>query len=298
MALLFLLSKVQKKFSLRLTAAHLNHALQKKASAKAEKAVKGYARSLGIPVVARTVDVRAVSRRTRRSIEEAGRNERYRFFENTAKRLRYGTVATAHTLDDQVETALFRLIRGSGLKGLAGIPPKRAHNSVALIRPLLWARKKEILELLREEGVPFVIDRTNSHMIFSRNRIRHELIPMLEEKFNAQVKSAILNLQHIARDAHDYIETEAARSLSRSALVRRAGGGIRFSAARLKRLHPALFGEVLRKAYEAHRGDLKRLTHEHIAAVSELVHSGVRKARLSLPEGIVVSKNGPDIHIR
>lgn len=298
MALLFLFSKVQKKLSLRLTAAHLNHALQKSDAAKAETAVKRYARSLGIPVIAKTADVRGAARRTHCSIEEAGRNERYRFFESAARRLRSGAVATAHTLDDQVETALFRLIRGSGLKGLAGIPPKRTQGAVTLIRPLLWARKNEILELLREERVPFVMDRTNADTVFSRNRIRHELIPMLEKKFNAQVKSAILNLQHIAHEAHDYIESEAARSLKRTAFVRRAGGGIRFSAAQLRRLHPALLGEVLRKAYSQHRGDLKRLTHEHIAAVTELVHSGVQKARLNLPHGIVVSKSGPDIHIR
>jgi tRNA(Ile)-lysidine synthase len=157
----------------RLSVAHLDHALRSESAADANF-VLAAARSLGLPAEVRRTDVAALARDEGRSVEEAGREARYRFLEEVAPA--GGLIATAHTLDDVAETVLINLLRGSGLGGMAGIPARRGR----VVRPLLDARGAELRALLDAAGIEYRDDQSNADLAFLRNRVRAEVLPVLE----------------------------------------------------------------------------------------------------------------------
>jgi tRNA(Ile)-lysidine synthase len=157
----------------RLSVAHLDHRLRPD-SADDAAFVVATSTSLGLPAEVRRTDVAALAGAEGRSIEEAGREARYRFLEEVAPA--GALIATAHTLDDVAETVLINLLRGSGLGGMAGIPPRRGR----VVRPLLHERRAELRSLLDEAGVEYRIDASNADPAFLRNRVRAELLPVLE----------------------------------------------------------------------------------------------------------------------
>ena len=159
--------------SWQLRVAHLDHALRPDSAHDAAFVVAA-ATILGLPAEVRWTDVAALARGEGRSVEEAGRDARYRFLEETASD---GTlIATAHTLDDVAETVLINLLRGSGLGGMAGIPARRGR----VVRPLLEARRAELREVLDAAGIEYRDDPSNEDSAFLRNRVRAELLPVLE----------------------------------------------------------------------------------------------------------------------
>src|SRR3989344_6614958 len=143
-ALLTLLSKLRRKYSLKIVAAHLNHGLSKKQAHSFYVLAKEAAEALKVPFYSKTVAVKRLAKRDKRSLEEMGRMVRYRFFEEIAAKTKCRKSATAHTLDDQAETVLMRIFRGSGLRGLTGIPYKRKQGRFELIRPLLSVEKNRL----------------------------------------------------------------------------------------------------------------------------------------------------------
>lgn len=189
-ALAHLLSLWRRKYGLTLAAAHVHHGL----SAQNDRALelsRETARRLGIPFYSKKVSVRALARKHKKSLEEAGRDARYAFFGSLARRLRMNKVATGHTRDDQAETVLMRLVRGCGLDGLAGIPAKRPLGRSEVIRPLLDCRKKELSRFLTENGIPFQTDRSNASVRFTRNRVRHQLLPWIAENLNPSIHETL-----------------------------------------------------------------------------------------------------------
>ncbi len=210
MALLFLLKELEKEFDLKLFVAHFDHSTRGKESLEDALFVADMCGKLGICALIKRVNVPELHKEKRgMSFEELARILRYEFFDYVRNYYSAELVATAHTADDQVETVLHNIIRGTGLDGLHGILPKRDH----FIRPLLSVTKSELLEYLKQEGIPYKVDYTNEKTIYTRNKIRHLLIPFIEENFNPSFKESILRLSKIAIDFKDYIEPEVKKSL-------------------------------------------------------------------------------------
>ncbi|MBI1740838.1 MAG: tRNA lysidine(34) synthetase TilS, partial [Candidatus Koribacter versatilis] len=184
-ALLLLLLELRSELGIVLSVAHVNHKLRGEESDEDERFVAELARSqdLALHSCAAPLDQKPVS-----GIEAAARKLRYAFFRQLAREGRVSKIATAHTLDDQAETVLLRILRGTGLRGLAGIHPRlvleeegRAFGEV--IRPLLGIRRAELEEFLRERGQPWREDSSNRDPVYLRNRVRHRVLPLLKENF-------------------------------------------------------------------------------------------------------------------
>ena len=175
--------------------AHFNHQLRDDAD-RDEMFSRSLAEQLGWPFLVEREDVAARARRDRRSIEHAARTARHEFFERAGAHFSADVVALGHTRDDQAETVLLRLLRGAGPRGLSGMHPR----SGRAIRPLLDCRRAELREFLAERGLPFVEDATNDDVAIPRNRVRAELVPLLEDRFNPSVVDALANQAELARD--------------------------------------------------------------------------------------------------
>ncbi len=204
----------------RLIVAHFNHRLRPEADADAEF-VKSLATTLGLQFELGSTDVAQTATKDGDGIESAARKARYAFLLQTAERLGARYVVTAHTADDQVETVLFNVLRGTGLNGLAGIPRARSlSKAVSVIRPFLAVRRTEILKYLESIKQEFRIDSTNKCQDFTRNQLRHELLPFLREKYRFDVDNSLLRLANIADESQELIEHLAAELLSQCLMPR------------------------------------------------------------------------------
>ena len=218
-ALLRGLVMVAPEFGLRLAAAHLDHGLRGEESRSDAEWTARLCQQLGIPCEIAHEDLPAFARASGLGLEAAGRRLRYDFLCAAAGRAGCGFVAVAHTADDQVETILHRIIRGTGLAGLRGMPRRRRlSESVELIRPLLEIRRSTVRGWLTAHGHGFREDPTNRDESFTRNRIRHRLIPLLESEFNPQAAAAILRLAQHADEADEALSTLARRLLDQALL--------------------------------------------------------------------------------
>ena len=179
MALLHILLQLRPRLNFELVAAHLNHGLRPEAAAE-EEFVRDYCQARQVPFYSRRVDIEEIAVRDKKSVEEAGRNCRYQYFNELVAQLGGTRIATAHHRDDNAETVLLNIIRGSGIKGLRGIRPV---NGI-IIRPLLCVDKNEIETYLAENSVKYCIDLSNYSTDYLRNRIRHNLLPLLEQDYN------------------------------------------------------------------------------------------------------------------
>jgi tRNA(Ile)-lysidine synthase len=193
----------------RLTVAHLDHGLRS-TSADEAATVASTAVGLALPVEVRRTDVAALAKAEHRSIEDAGRQARYRFFEEVAAVHGPETlIATAHTADDAAETILLRLARGSGLRGLRGIPARRGR----VVRPLLHVRRAILRQALDEAGMPYAIDPSNQDPAHARNRVRAEILPALE-RLNPAAVEALVRFGRLAADDDALLDALAAAELT------------------------------------------------------------------------------------
>lgn len=216
-ALLDILNRLREELHIRLHVAHLNHSLRGADSDEDARFVEALCSDLGIPFTGGTEDVRAFVREQGLSSEEGARIVRYRFLENVAEQVGAARIATGHTADDQAETVLFRLLRGSGVKGVGGMHPVREER---FIRPLLAVRRWEIEQYLTGRRRVFRCDRSNEDPAFTRNRIRWELLPFLRERFNPNIVRTLVRAAAILRDEDDFAERETARALEQIAKKR------------------------------------------------------------------------------
>jgi tRNA(Ile)-lysidine synthase len=192
-----------------LAVAHLDHALRAGSAGEAA-AVAASAKGLGLPVEVRRTDVQALAAAEHRSVEDAGRQARYRFLGEAAARLGpEALIATAHTADDAAETVLLRLARGSGLRGVRGIPQRRG----SIVRPLLQARRATLRAALDAAGIEYVTDPSNADAAHARNRVRADLLPALERVSSAAV-DALLRFGRLAADDDDLLDALAATELA------------------------------------------------------------------------------------
>jgi tRNA(Ile)-lysidine synthase len=225
-ALLLGLAEVRAAGPGRFVAAHFNHRLRGRESDQDQAFVEELARKLGVQcIVAAVPEGDLDAARGGQGLESAARQARYEFLSRAADHCGARYVATAHTADDQVETILHHILRGTGLAGLAGIPRTRPLTTAAtLIRPLLSVTRQEVLDYLEQLGESWRDDSSNRLTDLTRNRIRLELLPRLEKDFNPQVRAALLRLGRLAEEADDWLSGQA-MSLAAS-IARPISGGV------------------------------------------------------------------------
>ncbi len=278
MALASLLLKLREEIPLEVVIAHFNHGLRAEAAAD-EAFVREWARRHAILLVSGKVDVRAHAEARKLNLEEAGRELRYRFLRREAERLAATKIATGHTMNDQAETVLMRLMRGTGLTGLAGIPPIQAGRPCPVVRPLLGLTRPALLAYLEAEGESYRTDRTNLDRRNLRNRIRNALLPELEKGYAPRIVKHLARTAAIARE-EDELLAEFVRELSRAFLVRKSRE-VLLGAAGLPPHLPALARRVLREFLREARGDLRSISFEDIESVLGLKEGQTR----ALPGG-------------
>jgi tRNA(Ile)-lysidine synthase len=204
-ALLAALHRIKPGGSGRLCAAHFNHRLREEAAAD-QRFVESLCGQLGVPCETGAADVAATAASTGEGVEEAARRLRYAFLASTAGRLGARFVAAAHTADDQAETILHRILRGTGIGGLAGMPRARPLGPATLIRPMLGLRHAEALAYLNDLGQTYREDVSNFDRRFTRNRLRGQLLPLLARQFNPRVEEALLRLGSLAGEVQQIID--------------------------------------------------------------------------------------------
>ena len=290
-----------KKLDVRFIVAHLNHKLRSQASDADARWVSKFSRQLGYQFIGRSVDVKRLSERTGDNLEQAARRARYAFLTKTATSHKAKLILTAHTLDDQAETVLLNLLRGSGTDGLAGMEPVRKMDSksdLTVARPLLgWAKRSDTENYCRARGIDFRVDEMNADEAFARVRVRAQLLPLLKT-FNPKAEEAISRAAEILREDNSALEAAAGR------LIEYSGGTPSTSnqkqatirADLLRIAQPALRRRALRQWLSLNRGDLRRLERAHISAIEKLLFSPKSGRLIELPGGGVVTRKAGCLH--
>ena len=207
-----MLKKLQHFFNFKIYLVHINHLLRGEDADSDENFSFEYAKKNNLEIFIKRIPVKEIAKEIGKTLEEVGREERYKFFSEIYEKVRANKIATAHNKDDQIETFLFRLIRGTSLQGLEGIKIK--NNNV--IRPISEIYKKDILEYLNKNEIQYKIDKTNFENEFTRNSIRLDLIPFIEERYNIKFKDKIFSLikeirennQNNSLNLSDYTDSE------------------------------------------------------------------------------------------
>lgn len=273
-----------REYKPELVVAHLDHGIRGMEAERDASFVKRSAESLGLEFELGRADVPRYKKENKLSLEEAARMLRYEFFEET--RAKYGAhkIATAHTLDDQAETVLMRLIRGSGVRGLAGIPPV---SRGIIIRPLIATSRENVEKYLTSHGIEWIEDSTNKLRTIQRNRIRLELLPVLET-YNPRVKAALSRASDILRVEEDYIERESGKKFG--SVFTPDPAGLKGDLRKYARLHPALRLRLLRAAIEKLHDSLKNITSLHLFSADEFLMSDSPSGESEFPDDIVIAK--------
>lgn len=275
-ALLSALLDCPSRQRLKLVVLHVNHALRPE-SDQEQQIVESLSLQFQLPCFVE----RLSPPRQSRGIEVWARKERYRFFQQKREQLRLDAIAIAHTSDDQAETVLFRLLRGSGRRGLAGIPPQREGW---LIRPLLGCSRSEVMDYLSAKHLPYVTDPSNADLRFSRNKIRHVLLPLLEREFSPQIRRHLVHLAESLRQEEEWLDSQA-----RAAYERVQVG----SAILVEKLQqePAALHARLFHFWFAQAGHTEEVGFAHFRQLNAL-SKGRNGRMIELPGGWVVKREG------
>ena len=282
MCLLFVLMTLAKQRGLKLCAVHIHHGIRGEDADNDEKFVEKFCESHGVLWKTYRGDIPAMAKLEKMSQEEAGRRFRYDCFNRALSELCWddGKIAVAHNKNDAAETFLMNIFRGSGLDGLASIPPVRGN----IIRPLLCLTRREIEALLLEAGIGFCTDKTNLENNYTRNRLRNELIPYIEANINDRGVDHMVELAGQARELSEYMKEQSLKAYKEAAAP---GGGLLVTA--LTGLPKVLVGEVIRRAIENAVGKLKDITRSHIEQAAGLLTKPVGK-EIQLPYGLTVRR--------
>jgi len=280
MALLDALNALREELAISLHVAHLNHMFRGGEAEKDARLVARTAERYGLPATVEEIDVPAYRKQERLSAQEAARAVRYRFLREVAGRTGASQVALAHHADDQAETVLLHFIRGAGPPGLKGMEPVRG----IYIRPFLPLRRAQILEYCQARQLPFRVDASNLKPVYTRNRLRLSLLPLLEKEYNPGLVEALLRLADICREEDDFMD-RAARTAYRAALLEGAPGRLVLSVTVLARQHAAVKRRIVRQAFFELTGG-QDLAFQHVKAALAVFEAKGAGAETVLPGGI------------
>jgi tRNA(Ile)-lysidine synthase len=291
-ALFHLLLTFAPRYSLRLGVAHLNHCLRQNDSDKDAEFVASLADRFDIPCYVQKANVRKYQIENKLSLEEAARRVRHSFLNKMAEENRFNKIAFGHQFDDNAELVLMNLFRGSGPLGISGIPPLRDGK---IIRPLLQSNRSEIIAYLDQNGLKYISDSSNRDTSFLRNRIRHDLIPLLKTSYNPKITQSLNRLAAIIRSEEEWIE-DVIQPLFEKAAIRNQDNQVVLSISILNGIHTAAQRRIIRKAILKIKGDLRRIRLTHIDSAIKLLESGPDYGNIDLPDGIMMQREGGLIH--
>ena len=294
MALLHALLDLNKEcgFSLSVHIAHLDHLLRGADSEQDAAFVQAAADNHGLPCTIERLDVGAMAGEGEGSVEEVARRERYKFLERVCLKIGARTAAVGHHRDDDAETILHRITRGTGLRGLAGIPRVRLLHEggdIRLVRPLLRHDRRSLLAYLGERGIPCREDRTNQELGAMRNRIRNVVLPLLESEVNPQVREALLRLGEQARWLEDHFRRTMHRTFA-TLVIARTDQELTLNAAALKKKSRIVQAELIRLAVTSFQIGEQDLGFAQMVAVLDLLGDPASGKETHLPGGMTVSK--------
>ena len=269
MVLLDVLVALAEKLGARLTVAHLNHGLRDSAAADADFVARAAAR-YGLAIQTAVRDVAAFAEANAQSIETAARTLRYEFLAEAAHAAGAAVIAVAHHADDNVETALHRILRGTHLRGLAGMPISRALNSARIVRPLLRCRRDAILAYAKRRGIDWREDPSNLDTDFRRNFLRHELLPLLRDRLNPRVDEALLRLADTAERTETFLERLGDEAFRAALLPIDSPDELTLDAAVLAATDPLVRTYAFRAALEALGAGLQAVSAEHLTQLADL----------------------------
>lgn len=289
LALLSLLNELKMALGIHIIVAHGNHGLRGRASDSDERYVSTVSRRLGLDFVSKKI---SRSRKASRHPSEASlRSARLDFLFSTAKKYHVDKIAVGHTLDDQAETVLMRLIRGSGLYGLIAMMPKRRFGSCTIVRPLLGTARAEIERYLKKKRLTPRIDASNVRPIFLRNKIRHSLLKELVS-LNPNIKQVLARFAEQAAIDYDFLFGQA------SAFVKKGKkASVVIDADTFVGLHEALQRMIIRVSLEKVAGSLRTFTYAHWDEIKALIHHRPQGSVVDVTKGIKVHKQGKKIII-
>ncbi len=295
-ALLLLLSEVRaqvrEQYPFEIAVAHFNHQLRGRAADADEKFVRALAETHALPFYLGSADVGVAAKRAKRNVEDAGRRERYAYFAKLVSAGEVGCVATAHTMDDQAETVLAHILRGTGLAGLAGIHAR----SGSVVRPLLGIRRAELRTYLKARKQSWREDATNRDTTKTRARIREKLIPLLQKQFQPEAVEHLAKLAEHAWADEEFLdgamEEKLRTAIKDGGADAEARGEVRIRVEDLVggRVAEALRGRMVRKLVKMCKGRAGELGAQHVASVLQLAEDGENGKSLQLPGGVEVRR--------
>jgi tRNA(Ile)-lysidine synthase len=284
-ALLDVLAQMREEWRLTLCVAHLNHQLRVEADEEAEF-VRALAAEYDSPVIIESTDVRALAASEKRSLEHAARNARRAFLVRAARSAKANRIALGHHADDRVETVLMRILRGTGIDGLAGIRPIAG----PFIRPLFDVTQAQVMAYIEERALPYREDPSNRDPAFLRNRVRRELLPLLE-RLQPGCKRAILRLSELAWQDRSWLFVEAWTLLVPKVLIEETPKRMTLRLSSLSRIVvPAARARVVREAMHRLLGHTTDIEHGHVAAVLRLADRGKTGAQVHLPHKLTAER--------
>lgn len=274
------------RLRLRPLIAHLDHGLRGEASAADAEFVRAFAAERGVPCVVERADVGALARERRQSIEVAAREARYQFLARAAEAHRARLVALAHHADDQAETVLLRLIRGTGLPGLRGMQthdvlPAAPH--LTAVRPLLRTSRAEIERYCQERQLQPRHDATNDALDHTRNRVRHELLPILE-RYNPNIRMTLTRLADAVASDMEIVEQATQAAFER--VTQSSHEGIAFDRSAWRALSRGLQRATLREAARRLQGDVTGLSYAAIEEARDVLNSDAPIGEIALARGV------------
>jgi tRNA(Ile)-lysidine synthase len=288
--LLYILNELKEELGITLVGAHVNHCLRGDESDKDEEYAKKVCESLNIGFYSNKVDIHRISKEKNISCEMAGREVRYEFFEELMVKLKANKVALAHNANDQAETILMRLMRGTGIEGIVGIKPVR---DKIYVRPILHLSRKEIERYCHVNSISPRIDKSNLENIYARNKVRLDLIPYIEENFNKDIIKTLNRLSDIVKKDNDYLEDISAKEYKKycetgekKVIINKKAFGE----------HEAILSRIVRGALLTVNSNLYNFEKVHISSIIELQKHHTGKT-IMLPQNIIVENCYGNMHI-
>lgn len=279
--LLHLLWRLKEAFQLSLYVVHLNHQLRGKEADEDADYVKDFSTQLGVQFFLYQKDVNQYSQEKGISLEEAGREIRYHLFYEVMKKTRATKISVAQNMNDQAETVLMRLFRGTGLEGLSAMDYVKDHH---IIRPLLDINRKEIEDYCQAYDLKPRIDQTNLEPIYTRNRIRLELIPYIEKYFNPNLKATLCRTANLIREDKDFINSIVESIYDQ--IVKKTKTEIHINLKAFKKNHYSIQKRILRQSIRDISGDLTNVQNKHIEQLLNLIDKGHVGSAIDLPRKV------------
>lgn len=278
--LLKVLKDLQTEFELKLTAVHLNHSLRGEEADQDQAFVEELCADWNIELAVFKKDVNEIAQKKKITVEEAGRITRYSLFNQVLKERKARYIAVAHQKEDQAETIMLNILRGTGLDGLCGMSIKQGN----IIRPLLNVSRKQIEDFLKGENIPYRIDSTNLDSDYTRNRVRNKLFPMIRNMFDVDPVSQLVKLSAVVQPERDFLESTAEEAFSKVAVI--DSFYVKISLEKFNSLSPAIKNRIIRIAWEKINKGRKNLEYIHVEQILNLCQNGTTGKKIVLPKGI------------